>query len=98
MSHGFTPEPPAGSEQYREGWRDGYTQKGRDMAALAEAVNIPAAEWSGAWAALTGYVQAAESDGGQIDPSLMLQYMSELKRGALAPVKEWVQSIMNPGG
>jgi hypothetical protein len=23
--HGVTPEPPPGSEQYREGWRDGYT-------------------------------------------------------------------------
>lgn len=26
-----TPEPPAGSEHYREGWRDGYEQRGIDI-------------------------------------------------------------------
>lgn len=33
MSHGVTPEPPTGSEQYREGWRDGYEQAQLDMRA-----------------------------------------------------------------
>lgn len=112
MSHGITPEPPAGSEHYREGWRDGYEQKGLDMAALADASQkglgmaaladasqpFPAADWSGSWAELTGYVDAARLDRGQINPVLMLQYMAELKHKALAPVREWMQSVMDGKG
>lgn len=31
VAHGVTPEPPAGSEQYREGWRTGYEQRELDL-------------------------------------------------------------------
>lgn len=30
--HGVTPEPPSGSEHYREGWRHGYEQHALDAA------------------------------------------------------------------
>lgn len=49
----------------------------------------PRADFPAAWAELTGYVQAAVDDGGTINPAGMLAYMAELKRAALAPVREW---------
>lgn len=36
MSHGVTPEPPTGSEHYREGWRTGYEQHELDVRAELE--------------------------------------------------------------
>lgn len=95
MAHGITPEPPPGSEHYREGWRRGYEQKGLDMAALAEALNVPTADWSGAWAELTGYVDGARLDGGTIDPAALADYLVELKRKALAPVRDWMRSALD---
>lgn len=48
----------------------------------------PRADWSGAWAQLTGYVRAATEP---IDPALIDAYMVELKREALRPFREWVE-------
>lgn len=92
--HGITPEPPAGSEQYRAGWRDGYEQKGLDLARAVDAIkSVPTADWSGAWAELTGYVDGARLDGGTIDPALLADYLDELKRKALGPLRDWMQSV-----
>lgn len=54
----------------------------------------PKAEWSGAWAELTGYVQQARDDETEIDPSMLLDYLGELRRKALAPVREWMDATM----
>lgn len=64
---------------------------------LAEKITDgPTADWSSTWAELTGYVQQAKDDGGQIDPADLLAYMSELKRKALAPVRAWMAAIGKP--
>jgi hypothetical protein len=93
MAHGITPEPPAGSEQYREGWRTGYEQAEIDVARA----RVPMADWSGSWAELTGYVDGARLDGGTIDPAQLADYLVELKRKALAPVWGWTKSTMGEG-
>ncbi len=59
---------------------------------------IPQAVYGDVWPELTGWVQAAEEDGEQIDPTELLAYMRELKRRALAPVREWVNGITGQGG
>lgn len=57
------------------------------------------ANYASAWAELTGYVQQAADDGESIAPTDLLPYMRELRRGALAPVREWMNSItpIDPG-
>lgn len=54
---------------------------------------MPQDDYGGCWAELTGYVQEAVSDGGVIQPADMLTYLAELKRKALAPVREWMDLI-----
>jgi hypothetical protein len=56
--------------------------------------HAPRAEWSGAWAELGGYVQAAVDSGTQIDPANLLAYMRELKSRALRPVRKWMDELM----
>lgn len=51
------------------------------------------ANYGDVWTELTGYVQEAVEDGGVIDPAHMLGYMRELKQRALAPVREWMNSV-----
>lgn len=55
----------------------------------------PRAEWSDAWAQLTGYVTEARDEGAQIDPTRLLDYMTELRRQALAPIREWMRQMGN---
>jgi hypothetical protein len=87
-------EPPAGSEHYREGWRDGYTQAGIDRERVAD--SAPRADWSGSWAELTGYVRQAAEDGTPIDAAAMAAYLDELKHRAMAPVREWMDALTAP--
>jgi hypothetical protein len=49
---------------------------------------LPSADWGAAWAELTGYVSEAAEGGGTIDPASLQLYMTELRRRALAPVRE----------
>ncbi|PVC73503.1 hypothetical protein [Streptomyces sp. CS081A] len=51
---------------------------------------VPQARYGDVWPELTGWVQAAQEDGKQIDPAQLLEYMRELKQRALAPVRQWV--------
>jgi hypothetical protein len=51
---------------------------------------IPYADFASPWVELRGYVQQAEDDKDQINPVDLLTYMDELKRRALAPVREWI--------
>lgn len=53
----------------------------------------PPAKYSDAWTELTGYVQEAANDGGQIDPENLAAYMRELRHKALAPAREWIRNI-----
>lgn len=53
----------------------------------------PPARYSDAWTELTGYVQEAVNDGGQIDPEHLAAYMRELRHKALAPAREWIRNI-----
>jgi hypothetical protein len=57
---------------------------------------IPQAAYSDVWPELTGWVQAAQEDGEQIDPAELLAYMRELRHRALAPIREWMNGITNP--
>ena len=61
--------------------------------ALADGTNAPRGDWSAAWAELNGYVQEACADGGMIDPADLRSFMVELKRKALAPVREWMAAL-----
>jgi hypothetical protein len=54
---------------------------------------MPQDDYGAAWAELTGYVQQAADDGGVIEPAGLLTYLAELKRAALAPVREWMDLI-----
>jgi hypothetical protein len=54
---------------------------------------MPQDNYGAAWAELTGYVQQAADDGGVIDPAGLLTYLGELRRTALAPVREWMDLI-----
>ena len=54
---------------------------------------VPGDNYGAAWAELTGFVQEAVDDGGTINPADMLTYLRELKRTALAPVREWMDLI-----
>jgi hypothetical protein len=59
----------------------------------------PPADYATAWAELTGYVQQARDDGGQIDPERLLVYMRELRHNALAAGREWInQRTGSPNG
>jgi len=49
----------------------------------------PAADWSSAWAQLTGYMREASVDGRPITE--ILAYMAELRREALRPIAEWIK-------
>ena len=53
----------------------------------------PPARYGDAWTELTGYVQAAIEDGGQIDPTDLATYVRELRHKALAPAREWIRGI-----
>ena len=53
----------------------------------------PPARYGDAWTELTGYVQEAVDDGGQIDPAHLAAYMRELRHKALAPAREWIRGI-----
>lgn len=52
---------------------------------------MPQAEYGAAWTELTGYVQDALDCGEPIDVEHMAAYMAEIRRRALAPVREWVK-------
>ena len=54
---------------------------------------IPQAEYGSVWPELVGWAQAAQEDGEQIDPAQLLEYMRELKQRALAPVRQWMDSV-----
>ena len=54
---------------------------------------MPGDNYGAAWAELTGFVQEAVDDGGTIQPADLLTYLTELKRTALAPVREWMDLI-----
>ncbi len=56
-------------------------------------IEVPRADYGSVWTELTGYVQEAVDDGGQIDPADLLAYLRELRRKAQAPTREWIRSI-----
>lgn len=62
-------------------------------AALALGIerDVPQPAYGAVWDELTGYVDQAVEDGGTIDPQQMRNYLGELKRRALAPVRDWVK-------
>ena len=63
-------------------------------AALAVQLNgnpMPQADYGSVWTELTGYVQDALDCGEPIDAEHLAAYMGELRRRALAPVREWVK-------
>ena len=53
----------------------------------------PAADYGSVWTELRGYVQRAADDGDQINPVDLLTYLVELRRRALAPVRDWMDKI-----
>ncbi|MEV7013335.1 hypothetical protein [Streptosporangium sp. NPDC051022] len=55
---------------------------------------IPGTNYSLAWAELKGYVREAVNDGRGIDPVDLLAYMDTLHRQALAPVRQWMQDLI----
>lgn len=57
---------------------------------MTGAADASRAAYGDAWTELTGYVSEAVADGGQIDPIQMRDYMRELKRRALAPMRQWM--------
>lgn len=59
--------------------------------ALGMERTVPKPAYGKAWDELTGYVNEAIQDGGTIDPAELAAYMRELKRQALAPVREYVK-------
>lgn len=59
--------------------------------ALGMERTVPQPAYGEVWAELTGYVDEAVEDGGTIDPQEMRDYLGELKRRALAPVRDWVK-------
>jgi len=63
---------------------------------LGPGAGPPAGDWSGSWAELTGYVQQAADDARDIEPSLLLSYMGELRMRAVAPVTNWVRGVLGP--
>lgn len=63
------------------------------IARLATGPGIPAADYPGVWAELTGHVQQAADDGEPIDAAALLAYLRELRRKALTPVREWMRRI-----
>ena len=86
--HGVTPEPPAGSEHYREGWRTGYEQAGIDTDlrwtehAAREAIaqtydNLVSVDWPARFRAAERVAEAAEFPGTARDlDSLAEQFRS----------------------
>ncbi|MFJ5804835.1 hypothetical protein [Streptomyces sp. NPDC093093] len=62
-----------------------------------EPAAIPQARYSDVWPELVGWVQAAQEDGEQIDPAQLLEYLGELKRRALAPVRQWMDEVRSAG-
>lgn len=60
---------------------------------------IPAADYGydSAWTELRGYVAQAADDGGMIAPELLLDYLDELKRRALAPGRDWIAKLVRRG-
>lgn len=52
---------------------------------------MPQPRYGDAWTELTGYVQDALNCGEPIDVEHLAAYMAELRRRALAPVREWVK-------
>ncbi|MFG1963140.1 hypothetical protein [Nonomuraea sp. NPDC049028] len=59
---------------------------------------IPAADYGSAWTELRGYVAQAADDGGMIAPELLLDYLDELKRRALAPGRDWIAKLIQKPG
>ena len=57
----------------------------------------PPADFGSVWPELRGYVQEAVDDGGQINPVDLLAYLDELKRKAMAPVRDWMKSVTGDG-
>jgi hypothetical protein len=55
--------------------------------------NWPSADLLGAWAQLTGYVQQAIDDGGTIDPQSLLDFLVELKREAMKPIRDHMAKL-----
>lgn len=55
----------------------------------------PEADYGSVWAELTGYVQQAAADGAQIAPEDLLAYLAELRRKALAAVRQWMTDVMS---
>jgi hypothetical protein len=63
------------------------------IAKFALSPGIPTADYPGVWAELTGYVQAHAEDRDPINAADLLAYLRELKRKALAPVREWMADV-----
>lgn len=55
---------------------------------------IPSADYGSAWTELRGYVEHAADDGGMLAPELLLDYLDELKRRALAPGRDWIAKLV----
>lgn len=55
---------------------------------------IPVADYGSAWTELRGYAAQAATDGGMIAPELLLDYLDDLKRRALAPGKDWIAKLI----
>jgi hypothetical protein len=54
----------------------------------------PDADYGQVWQKLIGYVQQAAADRTQISPAGLLDYLGELRREALTPVREWMDETM----
>ena len=59
---------------------------------------IPSADYGSAWTELRGYVEHAADDGGMLAPELLLDYLDELKRRALAPGRDWIAKLVRQDG
>jgi len=55
--------------------------------------HIPQAGWGGAWMELRSYVDQAREDGKPVRAEALADFMDELKRKALAPVRDWMDRI-----
>lgn len=50
------------------------------------------------WGELVGWVQEAQAENERIDPAQLLVYLRELKQRALAPMREWMNSVRADSG
>lgn len=60
---------------------------------MIDAIDASQIAYSSVWAELVGYVQQARDDREQIDPGQLLDYLTELKKRATRPVRDWMRSV-----